>query len=62
MAEVVTIGETMIRLSTTNYQTIEQSDSLGFSVAGSESNVAISLSRLGISTIWISKLVNNFLG
>ncbi|MGC9066454.1 MAG: PfkB family carbohydrate kinase [Candidatus Ratteibacteria bacterium] len=62
MAEVVTIGETMIRLSTTNYQTIEQSDSLGFSVAGSESNVAISLSRLGISTMWISKLVNNFLG
>ncbi|HOK79757.1 MAG TPA: sugar kinase [bacterium] len=62
MAEVVTIGETMIRLSTTNYQTIEQSDTLAFSVAGSESNVAISLSRLGIKTMWISKLINNFLG
>ncbi|MCM8764745.1 MAG: sugar kinase [Candidatus Omnitrophica bacterium] len=62
MVEVITIGETMIRFSTINHRTLEQSDMLDFSVAGSESNVAISLSRLGIKTAWISKLVDNSLG
>ncbi|MCM8822113.1 MAG: sugar kinase [Candidatus Omnitrophica bacterium] len=62
MIDVITIGETMVRLSTINYRTLEQSGMLDFSVAGSESSVAISLSRLGIKTAWISKLVDDPLG
>ncbi|MCM8814715.1 MAG: sugar kinase, partial [Candidatus Omnitrophica bacterium] len=62
MIDVITIGETMIRFSTIDHKTLEQSEVLNFSVAGSESNVAISLSRLGMKTAWISKLIDNFLG
>jgi len=41
---------------------LEQCTDLGFSIAGSESNVAIAASRLGLKTAWISKLVNSPLG
>jgi len=62
MVDVITIGETMIRLCTNNYQTLEQAQYLNFSIGGSESNVAICLSRLGMKVMWISKLTDNSLG
>lgn len=62
MPDVVTIGETMLRLSAPPGLALEQSPHLLVHVAGAESNVAIALSRLGISSGWISRLVDNPLG
>lgn len=52
----------MIRFSPFDHQMLEQAQTLNFLTAGAESNVAITLSRLGVSTAWISKLVINALG
>ncbi len=62
MPEVVTIGETLLRLTAPPGFGLEQTEVLRLEVAGAESNVAIGLSRLGISSGWISKLANNPLG
>jgi 2-dehydro-3-deoxygluconokinase len=60
--DFVTLGETMIRLSPPDHQTFEQATSLDVSIGGTESNTAIALSRLGLKTCWVSKLVNDPLG
>lgn len=62
MLDVITLGETMIRLSPPNHERLEVSNSLNFRIGGSESNVAVALARLGLKTGWISKLTNNLLG
>ena len=62
MPEVITFGESMLRLSVEDGNALERASSLRLEVAGSESNVAIGLSRMGISTGWISRLVDNPLG
>ena len=62
MPDVVTIGETMLRLTTPPGWALEQTAYLLVDVAGAESNVAIALSRLGISSGWVSRLVDNPLG
>ena len=61
-AKVVAIGESMIRLGTPPGRALEETDMLQVYVAGAESNVAIGLSRLGVSTGWISCLVDNSIG
>jgi 2-dehydro-3-deoxygluconokinase len=60
--DVVTFGETMLRFSPPDHQTFEQSTSVNVTIGGSESNTAVALSRLGLRTAWISKLVDNPLG
>jgi 2-dehydro-3-deoxygluconokinase len=60
--DVVTFGETMIRLSPPNHQRLEAADSLDCRVGGSESNTAVALSRLGRQVSWWSKLPDNTLG
>jgi 2-dehydro-3-deoxygluconokinase len=60
--DVITIGETMLRLSAPAGVALEQSPHLLVHVAGAESNVAVALSRMGTSTGWISRLVENPLG
>lgn len=60
--DVVTFGETMLRFSPPDRQTFEQAPSVSVNIGGSESNLAIALSRLGLRTAWISKLVDNPLG
>ena len=60
--EVVTFGETMLRLSPPNHQLIEQATTLDLFVGGSESNVAVGLSRLGVKSAWFSALPDNALG
>jgi 2-dehydro-3-deoxygluconokinase len=60
--DVVTLGETMIRLSPPGKQRIEQAVSLELKIGGAESNVAIDLARLGLRTAWVSRLVDNPLG
>jgi len=62
MADVVTFGETMVRLSPPNYRRLEQTNLLDVSIGGAEWNVAVDLSRLGISTAWVSRLTDNALG
>lgn len=62
MPDVVTFGETMIRLSPPNFQRLEQTPSLDVAVGGSELTVAAGVARLGLATGWISRLPDNPLG
>jgi len=60
--ELVTFGESMLRLSPTEGNRIEVANELEFRVAGAESNVAITAARLGGDSVWISKLSDSPLG
>jgi 2-dehydro-3-deoxygluconokinase len=60
--DVVTIGETMLRLMAPAGQSLEAVSHLDIAVAGAESNVAVALSRLGHSSGWVSSLPDNALG
>ena len=62
MFDVVTIGETMIRLSPEGYSRWEQAKTLQVHIGGSESNVAVGLARLGLRVSWLSRLTNNDFG
>jgi 2-dehydro-3-deoxygluconokinase len=62
MAEIVTLGETMLRLSPVNVTTLEEAQQFQVDVAGAESNVAAGLARMGVEVGWISKLVDNAIG
>ena len=62
MTEVVTFGETMIRLSAPNFQRLEQATSMDVNVGGAELTVAAGVSRLGLQTAWVSRLPSNSLG
>ena len=62
MADVITFGETMVRLAPPNYLRLEQTNLLEVNVGGAEWNVAVDLTRLGISTAWVSRLTDNPLG
>ncbi len=60
--KVVTFGEIMFKLSPSSYQRIRQSSTMNVEYAGSEANVAVSLSNFGIETGFVSKLPHNELG
>ncbi|MCF7890323.1 sugar kinase [Candidatus Bipolaricaulota bacterium] len=60
--EVVTFGETMIRLSAPDFNRLEQANSFEVFVGGSESNVAVCVQRLGIDTAFVTRLTDNPLG
>ncbi len=61
--EVVTFGEIMIRLTPSGrYQKLCVNGIYDLSIGGSEANVAVALSGLGIKTKFITKLPNNELG
>jgi 2-dehydro-3-deoxygluconokinase len=62
MYDVVTLGETMLRLTPPDFRLLEQTNTLTIHVAGSESNVAVGLSRLGLHVCWFSRLTDNILG
>jgi len=62
MADVITFGETMVRLAPPNYLRLEQTNLLEVNVGGAEWNVAVDLTRLGISAAWVSRLTDNPLG
>lgn len=62
MFDVITFGETMIRLSPPNYRRLEQTNLLDVNVGGSELSVATALSRLGLKVSWVSRLTKNALG
>jgi 2-dehydro-3-deoxygluconokinase len=50
MKKVVTMGETMLRLSTPEYQRVKQAQSFDIHYDGGEANVAIGLSQLGLNS------------
>ena len=60
--DVITFGETMLRLSPAGFQTLEQAEFYEARCAGTESNVAVAAARLGLQTGWFSKMVDNPIG
>jgi len=60
--ELVTFGETMLRLSPPNHQRLEQAHALDLHVGGSEFNTAIAAARLGVRTGYVTRLTRNPLG
>lgn len=60
--DLVTFGETMLRLSPPDQERLERATSLDFRAAGAESNVAVNAGRLDLDTCWLSKLPDNGLG
>lgn len=60
--DVVTFGETMLRLAPPGFGRLEEAVSLDVRIGGSESNTAVALSRLGLRAAWWSKLPANPLG
>lgn len=62
MPDVITLGETMAVMATTQAGRLRNSPHLRLGIGGAESNVAISLARLGISVAWASSLGTDELG
>ena len=62
MTDLVTAGESMLRLSPPDHQRLEAMDELDVHVAGAESNVAVAAQRLGLDAAWVSKLPDSPLG
>jgi 2-dehydro-3-deoxygluconokinase len=62
MGELVTFGETMLRLSPPRGQRLETEGGLDARVGGAESNVAAAAASLGTQAVWLSKLPENALG
>jgi 2-dehydro-3-deoxygluconokinase len=62
MSDLVTFGETMLRLSTPKGERLETTDDLRVHVGGAESNVAVAAARLDTDAVWLSKLPDSPLG
>ena len=62
MSGVVTIGETMALMTGDRPGPLQHSPTMTLGIGGSESNVAIALSRLGCEVTWIGKVGADSLG
>lgn len=62
MSGVVTLGETMAVMASTGVGPLQHEHTLSLGIGGSESNVAIGLSRLGVEATWIGKVGADSLG
>ena len=62
MTDLVTFGETMLRLSPPHQERLETADQYDVHVAGAESNVAVAAQRLGLDAAWLSKLPDSPVG
>ncbi len=60
--DLVTLGETMLRLTPPASLRLEQTPVLEVGVGGTESNTAVGLARLGLRVAWISRLPDTPLG
>lgn len=60
--DVITFGETMLRLSAPDYERLEQAQNFDLNIGGSESNVAITIQRLGLESSFVTRLTDNPLG
>ncbi|ELY51299.1 bifunctional 2-dehydro-3-deoxygluconokinase/2-dehydro-3-deoxygalactonokinase [Natronorubrum bangense] len=62
MSDLVTFGETMLRLSPPDNERLETTVEFEVRAAGAESNVAIAADRLGATATWLSKVPETPLG
>ena len=62
MAKIVTMGEIMLRLSTTNNEKFIQADEFDINYGGGEANVAVSLANYGHDADFVSALPKNPIG
>jgi len=62
MSDLVTFGETMLRLSAPQGERLERTEELDVYVGGAESNTAIAAERLGAVSTWLSALPDSPLG
>lgn len=60
--DIVTLGETMLRMTPPGQRRIEQAASFDLEVGGSESNLSVGLVRLGLRVAWLSRLPASPLG
>ncbi|MFB6156038.1 MAG: bifunctional 2-dehydro-3-deoxygluconokinase/2-dehydro-3-deoxygalactonokinase [Haloferacaceae archaeon] len=61
-ADIVTFGETMLRLTPPRGERLETTRTLDVAVGGAESNVAAAAANLGLDAVWLSKLPDSPLG
>jgi 2-dehydro-3-deoxygluconokinase len=61
-AQLVTLGEAMLRLSVRPGDRLEDAAAFDIHVAGSEANVAFAAARVGLRSAWVSALPANPLG
>jgi 2-dehydro-3-deoxygluconokinase len=57
--DVVTLGETMLRLTPPLLLRLEQTKTFDIEIGGSESNLSVGLVRLGMRVAWLSRLTSN---
>jgi 2-dehydro-3-deoxygluconokinase len=62
MTELVTFGESSVRLSTEGCERFETATDVSLQVSGTASNVAVAASALGAEAAWLSKLPDTMLG
>ena len=62
MKSIVTFGEIMMRLSTPGFARLVQTDQFNALYAGSEANVAASLSCFGLNAAHVTRFPDNDLG
>lgn len=62
MFDLITFGEVMIRLSTPDFKRLEQTTSLDVNVGGTEMNVSVAASRIGLKSSFVTALPTNPLG
>jgi 2-dehydro-3-deoxygluconokinase len=62
MKKIVTLGEIMLRFSTTSGERLSQTNQLTVNYGGAEANVAVSLSHFDYQAYFLSKIPNNPLG
>ncbi|GAA0514681.1 2-keto-3-deoxygluconate kinase [Halorubrum aquaticum] len=62
VTDLVTFGETMLRLSPPRGERLERTRELDVQAGGAESNVAVGAARLGADAVWFSKLPDSPLG
>jgi 2-dehydro-3-deoxygluconokinase len=60
--KVVTFGEIMLRLATTEHQRFSQATSYCASFGGGEANVAVSLANFGLHADYVTRLPDNDIG
>jgi 2-dehydro-3-deoxygluconokinase len=62
MTELVTFGETPLRLSPPGKQRLESADTMAVDADGTGSNAAVAAQVLGVDSTWVSKLPDSPLG
>ncbi|MFB6126271.1 MAG: bifunctional 2-dehydro-3-deoxygluconokinase/2-dehydro-3-deoxygalactonokinase [Halolamina sp.] len=62
MTDIVTFGETMLRLSPPEGERLATAGEFDVQAGGAESNVAVAAANLGADAVWLSKLPDSPLG